>query len=460
MRTIMALLVLTVFLASCSKTYESATQYPYDEVYNTEGKQRVNSGNQQTIASGNEQQGQGQGDYYEPGYNAQGFRSGGSYDADYASRLNRFGQPNTGFGYYDNYYTGMNRYSSSPYGYGNSMYSGCGCYSPYSWGRMGMSMGYNYGYGYRPSMSYYDPFYNPYGYNPYGYSSYYNGYYSGFYDGYYANAYAPIYNNYYYYGPRGTVGSSSDGTGRGFRDPGDPDPTTGELKSNSKISNGNSGMVSSGNQSGVGNSNGRSTGTTTASNPTALTLGSVVPASRSTGGDEMASSTSRELKPSENQSSSQGFYSKPPATKAQDPVKINRTSSSQKKYSTPDQKYQKPKTYTGPKVRTTPSSKEYRSPSSKSSGKIGKPVYTAIPERKSPSATSSKSRWQNIQQTLSRGLTSPSSSNSGSRSYSSPSSSRSYSSPSSSRSSGSSAGRSSGGSSRSVSSGSSRGGRK
>jgi hypothetical protein len=154
------------------------------------------------------------------------------YDYDYASRLNRFHGANTGFGYYDPFYTGM--YPS----YGSSFSLGIGMGFPSSY----FSLAYNYGWG-SPFMydPWYDPWYSPWSswYNPwrpsYGFGgSYWMGYNHGFWNGYYAgggNTWYPgeATNPGYYYGPRGSRGSTIVGnqSPRGTRVNSDED----ELKS-------------------------------------------------------------------------------------------------------------------------------------------------------------------------------------------------------------------------------------
>jgi Ni/Co efflux regulator RcnB len=232
MRALAALIIATIFLASCSKTYESATTYPYDEVYDTYGESRVaytNSNSLSNSGSQRDSESYSEGDYYSPEYTTDEFESEDYYDYEYASRVRRFHQPNPGFGYYDPFYTDYYRYGYSPFSFGTSIYSGWGSMYPhYAMPRYRFSL--SFGYGYNPYYSpwynpwYYDAWYNPwYGYYPptfgygpyYNYGSYWNGYYHGFYDGYYANTYYPT--SGYYYGPRGTVGGSSDGSGRGSR---------------------------------------------------------------------------------------------------------------------------------------------------------------------------------------------------------------------------------------------------
>lgn len=129
------------------------------------------------------------------------------YDYKYASRINRFGNPVPGAGYYDSRYTNYYTYTQNPMMFGSSIYSSYNWmpsnqFNNYS---MGISLGFGSGYGYSPYMGgygsmgypgYYDPFMTGYGYG-YGYPSYgFNSF--GYYDPFYNNAYnAGYYNGFY-----------------------------------------------------------------------------------------------------------------------------------------------------------------------------------------------------------------------------------------------------------------------
>lgn len=164
------------------------------------------------------------------------------YDYKYASRINRFGNPIPGAGYYDSRYTNYYTYNQNPMMFGSSIYSSYGWmpssqFNNYS---MGISMSFGSGYGYNGYggyggygmgyPGYYDPFMSygygmGYGYGSpyysfgagYGYPGYYDpfyayntGYYNGFYNGYYSGW--GYYNSFdansgyanMSYGPRGS----------------------------------------------------------------------------------------------------------------------------------------------------------------------------------------------------------------------------------------------------------------
>jgi hypothetical protein len=127
------------------------------------------------------------------------------YDYAYSARLRRFHNPYSYDNYYDDYYTNSYWYDSNPWNWGTSIYMG------YNWWGPSFSFGYNpwymnpynswgyggsYGYGYGYGMDY--------GYGSY-WSGYNHGYWNGYYDGQYYNSYD---GNSFYYGHRGSVGSS------------------------------------------------------------------------------------------------------------------------------------------------------------------------------------------------------------------------------------------------------------
>jgi len=132
------------------------------------------------------------------------------YDYAYSARLRRFHNNYSFNNYYSDYYTNSYWYDYNPWNWGVSIYMGYNWWYPSyhsSWYWPYSSWGY-YGW--------YDPY--PY----YGWGSYWhgysNGYWSGYYDGYWGGGYygywpgSHYYNSYdgnsYYYGHRGSVGSS------------------------------------------------------------------------------------------------------------------------------------------------------------------------------------------------------------------------------------------------------------
>lgn len=123
----------------------------------------------------------------------------GDDDYYYSSRLRRFHNSYSGFGYYSNCYV-------NPYWYD---------YDPFWWG---LSYGFGYYPGFSMRLSYgYSPWdYGYSNYNPWSYG-YYNPYYSGFYDGYYyGNGGWGNKKSNIYYGHRGSTASNtySGGTDR------------------------------------------------------------------------------------------------------------------------------------------------------------------------------------------------------------------------------------------------------
>jgi hypothetical protein len=239
----------TLFLVSCSSTYNASA--PYDEVYSTNKSQPATTAERVTVVSEPVQQNTGyEGDYYSSGtgtapQDTTAFDPEGYYDYEYASRLKRFEGQNTGFDYYDSYYTNVYNYNGDPGYYGSSIYDGWGCGYPYG-GGMSLSLGFGWGWGsfgfgypyYGMGYPYYG-FYDPWGYYPgyYGYypGSYWSAYTNGYWDGYYGYPYNPGgYYPYYdynganggYYGHRGTRSGNSNGTylSRGNKSGNDPNP--------------------------------------------------------------------------------------------------------------------------------------------------------------------------------------------------------------------------------------------
>lgn len=517
MRSLLALIIATLFLASCSSTYEASA--PYDEVY-AAGDPGTKVYTQERVKVDSDpvtESSQYEGDYYSSEYTSEDFDSEGYYDYEYASRIKRFGETGQGFDYYDSYYTDSYQYSGNPNNYGTTIYNGCGgncynsCYSCGSGLSLSFGVGFGWGYGYwgYPSYGWHDPWYRPWywhrpywGYYPpyYGYyppyygGSYWNGYWNGYYDGYYAAGGGYYPGDYYgrgnYYGARSSVGRASDGSGyasaRGFRDAGSENVNNGSGAKAQPITR------TSRDQVGAGQANRGNEATATRSNmaePTASNSRTVerAAATGATTATREKPATTRE--PARSEATRKVDLSTKPATRetkaynkpAQTRSNVNTGASRQgnsysnatRKVELPEQKYQKPKTYTSPKVRTTPSSREYASPSSKNTRGFSnetRKTYVATPQRKAVSETQSSSSrnpsYSFPSRSQSRNYTAPTRS-SNSRSYSSParSNTRSYSAPSrsyspssSSRSSGSSV-RSSG-ATRSSGGGASRGGRK
>ena len=54
-------------------------------------------------------------------YYDENFDSDDYYDYSYSARIKRFHDPNSGLGYYDNYYTNAYFYDYDPYYYGSSI---------------------------------------------------------------------------------------------------------------------------------------------------------------------------------------------------------------------------------------------------------------------------------------------------------------------------------------------------
>ncbi|MEI6059770.1 MAG: hypothetical protein WCR72_03625 [Bacteroidota bacterium] len=146
-----------------------------------------------TYAAGDQQYSSGSGENVDNGYNQDDY-----YDYAYSARLRRFHNPYVYDNYYNDYYTNSYWYDPNPWNWGMSIYMG------YNWWGPSFSFGYNPWYSY--------PYYGfGYGYG-YGYGGgYYGGYYGGYNEGCYYNSYD---HNSFYYGHRGSVGSSGGGTAR------------------------------------------------------------------------------------------------------------------------------------------------------------------------------------------------------------------------------------------------------
>jgi len=514
MRTLAIFTVIfSLFLASCSSTYDASA--PYDEVYasSDQPSKAVVTKEVAVQSQAVESTTAYEGDYYAPEYEEGEFDSEDYYDYEYSAKIKRFHNDNPGFDYYDSYYTNNYYYNNDPYAMSSSIYGGYGCGSPSISLSFGFGYGYGYGYGYpyygyrpyygySPYWGYYDPWYYPYygygygygyGYPGYWGSSYWTGYNHGYWDGYYGGGgYYPYPDPYpgngSYYGPRGSRTGSSDGTNRsGDLTRGTPSGAIdNNIKSFEQASRG-TGMTSNLPANTV------AAGRTTSGSGTAVkapgTTGTGL--SRNEGvNHSTASRESTQVVGTESRTTGKPVYTKPAAstrssgnTNTGTQAKSNgNTTVSPSRRVQPEVKYEKPKTYNSPSARTTPSKQEYSSPSTRDSRNYSekqspstRKVYTTTPERKSVSSSNSPSRTSGNSSKYnssgsSRNYSSPSRSgskksysspsSSGSRSYSSPS--KSYSSPSRSSSGGgsrSSGGGSSSGGSRSSGGGSSRGGR-
>ncbi len=424
--SLISALLIILFLSSCSSSKQVAS---YDEVYATTTHARTaTSASYDRVNVESAPVGETsayQGDYLSEEYTDEDFDPEGYYDYEYSSRLKRFHSDSQGFDYYDNYYTNTSNYSDESYGCGNSIYSGCGCYSSscyggysglsvslgfgFGWGGFGFGWGYPY-YGYGWGYPYYGygwgyPYYRyGWGYPYYGYGWGYGGsYWNGYWDGYYAGG-GSYYNNPYdynsYYGPRVNRSGPSDGSGRAYR---------------------SEGYTSDENLAYAGTDKTARTSRPLVTDPTS---------------HERSTATTGKVKREE--PSSQGKTTR-------------QYSSKTRRVDLPAQKYEKPKTYVSPKARTTPSSNEYSTPKARGSsnyanaGTTTRKTYTTKAERRPVNVANSGNSRSSVN--------SPSRS-SGNRTYSSPtrSSGKSYSSPS--RSSGKSysspSRSSSGGSGRSV----------
>ncbi len=516
MKTLAILSVLLILaLASCKSTYDASA--PYDEVYSTTSKPSKGVAVKDVTVQSQPVQSSTayEGDYYTPNDATGQFDSASYYDYQYSSNIKRFHNDNPGFDYYNDYYIDNYNYDGDPYSIGSSIYGGYGCCG--SGLSLSFGLGYGYGYGgyygypyYSPFMGYYNPFYDPFYYPYYGWGygypgsywgGYYDGYYNGYWDGYYGGGYYPYPEPYpgngYYYGPRGSRSGSSDGSNsigtasRGER--------TGEEQGNPQ----SIGESTRGNRL----ANGIPSTTTAVGSGQKSYDGSIQTATRSV----VKESTTPEITPAAGgtatrtaEQSRQAVYSKPAeatrqaqpagATRQAQPAGATRqaqpagnggtlskdagTSMSQSRRVQPEMKYEKPKTYTSPSARTTPSKQEYISPATRDNhtfsgqeGEATRRVYTIVPEKRSTSTNGNSTRegGSNTRfspEAPSHNYSTPTRSGSSSRnSYSAPSSSgshSSYSAParSSSGSSGGSATRSGGGGSSSSSSGGSRGGRR
>lgn len=120
-----------------------------------------------------------------------------NYDYQYSSQIRRFNNCNSGYSYYNPYYTNSNYYGSS-YGWNTSIYFG-NYYSGYA-----NNSYYNNGMGCCSNNSYW----NNYGNNNYGYSGYGNGY--------YGNGYGNSSNSGNYYGDQTASNSHTGNHGGGM----------------------------------------------------------------------------------------------------------------------------------------------------------------------------------------------------------------------------------------------------
>lgn len=498
MRTLGIIIIISLFLASCSSSYDASA--PYDEVYASGSEPAKVKTESVTVRSQTvESTTTVEGEYYSPEYEEGEFDSEGYYDYEYSSRIKRFGDENPGFDYYSNYYTDNYYYTNDPYYIGSNIYSGCGYCSGVS-----LSFGYGYGWGYPyygwgyPYYSYrypwyYDPWYYPYYGWGYGYSGYWGGsYWAGYYDGYWNGYWDGYYwggGGYYpepspggghYYGHRNSRGGSSNGSNVSGTSPRDQRTgnddvqvmnqsargvrTDGNVQPVNAVGNPAAGQP--GNKEDVLNASARGDrGEGTPVNPPGTSVTKTDVLGNQPTYNKPAEAASRTVRTSD------------------ETVKPGQnTSMSESRRVQPEMKYEKPKTYTSPSYRTTPSKQEYSSPSSRESRPVSgqgegetRKVYSTTPERKindggsRPVQESGPSKLNAV--TPSQKYTSPSRSNerstysspsnSGSRSYSAPSRSYSpsYNSGSSggSRSSGGGGGSTGGGSSSGSSGGGSRG---
>ncbi len=272
MKTFSYLFIAFAFMVSaCSSTNQSVKNTTDDVYYSSKDSQkeiedkkaklaaaaeasRIKKTNAENYSTQSDNSSQVADDYYDPNakaststtndaagntyvtnnYNDNSFDYDDYYDYAYSSRIRRFHNQSTYFGYYDPFYTDAYYYNYQPNCWGTSIYSSYNFWSPTTTIVIGNTWGYNpwrpYGYfgynswGYNPWYGYnYNPYGNGFGYGYGGYwNGYNNGYANGYWDGYnqgFNNGYFG--NNYYYYnsferketyyGPRNS--SASNGTG-------------------------------------------------------------------------------------------------------------------------------------------------------------------------------------------------------------------------------------------------------
>jgi uncharacterized membrane protein YgcG len=486
MKTLAAVVILfSLLLASCSTTYNASV--PYDEVYAVSGTPAPSGQRQTTVTTTTvETTTAYDADYYDPAYEEQAaeFDAEGYYDYEYASRVKRFHDDNPGFDYYSNYYTDNYYYTGSPEYIGTSIYTGCGYCGPsfslgfgWGWG----SIGYGWGYPSYYTPWYYDPwFYDPWysygwgypyypywGYPYYGYGgSYWAGYWDGYYDGiYHGGGYYPEPypgGSGYYYGPRGNRGGSSDGSNasglaqRGSRTV----ETTQPVEKASRDSRPVSTLPVSESSTGKIPVNGGEAGTSydrsirqqealTPEKPVSRDVAPEKPVTREMATDRPVTREAVQEKPAVREP----VYGKP----VEQPAKVARESGavernlgetvSPARRTEMEQRYDKPRSYTAPAYRTTPSRQEYSVPSTRDTRSISnegavKRTYTQTPERRAiESGNSSGSSNYAPARSTREGYSTPSTSSG--KNYSAPASRQSYSAPSKSYSSPSSSGSSS-----------------
>ncbi len=192
--------------------YSTADDYYPEEGYVSEDNGSSQNYSEQYVdENGNNVTNNYYGDYYED-----------DNDYSYSSRIRRFHNYNSSWGYYDPWYTNMYYYTYDPFFWGTSIYIG---YRPSYYSNLNCGFGNTYGYGYGYGGFGWN---SPYGgypacYGGYGYgginNGYWNGYNNGFNDGL---SYGGYYNTYdsnsgIYYGHRGSEGTSGMGLGSGFR---------------------------------------------------------------------------------------------------------------------------------------------------------------------------------------------------------------------------------------------------
>lgn len=175
-----------------------------------------------------------------------------SYDEyDYAGRINRFGYPSYGFGYYDPFY--------SPYWYNSGFNVGFGYgmgWGPYygfgGYGGFGFGLGFGFGYGW----------------GGYGYGGYYGGGYGGYYGGGYGHG---------YYG--GGYNNGGYNNGGGFHAGGNPySPRFRSASGSVSLTGGRSGYIAPATTVAVGRNNGISSPSSSVSRGNYLAPSGAAPA--------------------------------------------------------------------------------------------------------------------------------------------------------------------------------------
>lgn len=150
---------------------------------------------------------------------SEGYNPDDYYDYEYSARIRRFHNPIPFYSYYDDYYTDLYWYTSNPYSWGTSIYTGYWG-SPYFGPGYGVGLSWNWGWGsvgFGWSYPYYGWGYPYYGWNSWnygwgypGYGGYWNGYWNGWWDNHYYHG-GGIHRDDIVWGPRGNRGSSNIG---------------------------------------------------------------------------------------------------------------------------------------------------------------------------------------------------------------------------------------------------------